>query len=60
MGYGSWSLLFVVGHDYCATIYLSVDMVAVTDHEDQLQFVKRHLYDMLVLVALGKYKVCCV
>jgi TBCC domain-containing protein 1 len=29
----------------------------VTDHEDQLQFVKRHLYDMLVLVALGKYKV---
>uniref|UniRef100_A0A7S1J4U4 C-CAP/cofactor C-like domain-containing protein n=1 Tax=Eutreptiella gymnastica TaxID=73025 RepID=A0A7S1J4U4_9EUGL len=29
----------------------------VTDQEDQVQFVKRHLYDMLVLVALGKYKV---
>lgn len=28
------------------------------DHEDQLQFVKRHLYDMLVLVAAGKSKVC--
>jgi len=26
------------------------------DHEDQLQFVKRHLYDMLVLVAAGKSK----
>eukprot|EP00668_Euglena_longa_P042398 GGOE01056083.1.p1 GENE.GGOE01056083.1~~GGOE01056083.1.p1 ORF type:complete len:528 (-),score=149.99 GGOE01056083.1:72-1496(-) len=29
----------------------------VTDQEDQLQFVKRHLYDMFVLVACGKYKV---
>eukprot|EP01006_Ploeotia_vitrea_P010673 TRINITY_DN27687_c0_g1_i1.p1 TRINITY_DN27687_c0_g1~~TRINITY_DN27687_c0_g1_i1.p1 ORF type:complete len:567 (+),score=24.30 TRINITY_DN27687_c0_g1_i1:35-1735(+) len=29
----------------------------VTDHEDQLQFVKRHLYDMLCLLAMNKYKV---